>query len=377
MAYNSQADEYLVAWHDYRAAATTDADIYYQIVDSSGERVLSSPGSLVVANWQGEAAAAYNPDQAEYLILFEDERPGTNSSDIYGQVISPDGGLVGSAFEVSGASGVQYQPGLAYHPGGGRYLSVWHDKRNSGHYDVYGQIITGGGTLLGSDLALSTISGSNNNQRYARIAAGETSGLAEFVVIWQDRRNDVDRDIYLQRVDLNGALLDEPDTAADETDPTVNRPVAVDSSAYFARPAAAYDEAEGSYLLAWNSRGDGGIYIQRYSAITPTAPVAGFSVTPESGPAPLVVTVVNTSSGQVVTSTWNFGDGSAGLETAALTVAHTYQTTGSYTITLTAGNPGGSSSASRVVTVGEQTVPTLHEDFEGFAVGETTLSGLA
>ena len=47
------------------------------------------------------------------------------------------------------------------------------------------------------------------------------------------------------------------------------------------------------------------------------------------------VTFTNLSGGDVVTATWNFGDGSAPLVSNAGTVTHTYTAPGTYTVTLT------------------------------------------
>jgi PKD repeat protein len=45
------------------------------------------------------------------------------------------------------------------------------------------------------------------------------------------------------------------------------------------------------------------------SLISTTAPVAAFSATPTSGPAPFAVTFTDTSTGSITTWAWNFGDG--------------------------------------------------------------------
>jgi PKD repeat protein len=83
------------------------------------------------------------------------------------------------------------------------------------------------------------------------------------------------------------------------------------------------------------------------------APVASFTASTTSGPAPLLVTFTSTSSdpdGDSLTFTWVFGDGSnAGT---GETVSHTYSNASTYTVVLTVddGN-GGADTASQEITV--------------------------
>ena len=66
---------------------------------------------------------------------------------------------------------------------------------------------------------------------------------------------------------------------------------------------------------------------------------ANFSGTPTSGTAPLAVSFTDTSSNSPSAWSWTFGDG--GTSTAQ-NPSHTYTTPGSYAVTLTASNAGGS-----------------------------------
>jgi RHS repeat-associated protein len=376
VAYNAQRDEYLVAWADYRNYPTTHADIFAQRVGSDGSLV-GGPISIVVDGYQGDPDVAYNPDEDTYLIVFEDQRPGSNSIDVFAQVVTGDGSLSGPSFEVSGANRYQYDPALAYSQAGHVFLVAWGDNRDDTQWqwDIFGQIISGtGGSLIGGDFAISSpSSGSSNDQEYPDVGARRGDPSAEFVVVWQDRRNGWARDVYLQRVDGGGNLLDEPDTPADETDPTVNLPIAVDSSNYFERPAGVYNPDDDLYLLAWTNRDDGGVYAQRYTPSTPAAPTASFGADLTGGIVPLTVVFTDTSTGQIGNREWDFGDGSDIFSTTVTSVSHTYLVTGTLTAVLTVSNPGGWDSASALITATEQITPSLDEDFEGYGIGEDPL----
>ena len=77
-------------------------------------------------------------------------------------------------------------------------------------------------------------------------------------------------------------------------------------------------------------------------------PTASFTADPPSGPAPLRVTFTDTTTGGATSWSWTFGDGGTSNEPSP---THAYAAAGTYTATLTASNAGGSSSATREITV--------------------------
>ncbi|MBI4325065.1 MAG: VCBS repeat-containing protein [Chloroflexi bacterium] len=75
-------------------------------------------------------------------------------------------------------------------------------------------------------------------------------------------------------------------------------------------------------------------------------PVAGFSGIPASGPAPLMVTLTDTSTGSITNRAWSFGDGST-VNTNATSFTHRYASQGTYTVSLTVNGAGGSHTLTR------------------------------
>lgn len=74
--------------------------------------------------------------------------------------------------------------------------------------------------------------------------------------------------------------------------------------------------------------------------VTVYQPVAAaFDASPLSGTVPLIVHFANLSTGDYMTCTWLFGDG--GTSSACGDPAHTFTATGSYSVSLTVGGPGG------------------------------------
>jgi PKD repeat protein len=74
-------------------------------------------------------------------------------------------------------------------------------------------------------------------------------------------------------------------------------------------------------------------------ATVPNPPAAAFTATPRSGSAPLAVQFTDQSTGSPTSWSWSFGDSATSTQKNP---SHTYQSPGSYPVSLTATNAGGS-----------------------------------
>jgi len=74
-------------------------------------------------------------------------------------------------------------------------------------------------------------------------------------------------------------------------------------------------------------------------SVPPVPPTAGFSATPTSGISPLTVSFLDSSTGDVTSWSWDFGDG---VNSTLPSPSHVYTAAGNYTVSLTASGPGGS-----------------------------------
>jgi PKD repeat protein len=90
-------------------------------------------------------------------------------------------------------------------------------------------------------------------------------------------------------------------------------------------------------------------------AAKPAAPAAAFTLSPSSPTASQNVQFNDTSTGGPTTWSWNFGDGGV---SAVQNPVHAFSAAGTYTVGLTAGNAGGSTTVSRSVTVGDEVAPS-------------------
>jgi PKD repeat protein len=106
---------------------------------------------------------------------------------------------------------------------------------------------------------------------------------------------------------------------------------------------------DGSYsvtLTATNAQGSDSLTKPNFVVAVKSAssPAAGFVSTDTTGSKPLTVKFVDTSSNTPTSWTWSFGDGETSTEQNP---SHTFTTRGSFTVTLTATNSGGSSTITK------------------------------
>ncbi len=138
-----------------------------------------------------------------------------------------------------------------------------------------------------------------------------------------------------------------------------------------ANPVKVYSAA-GTYTVSLTVTGPGGNNTQtrtNYVTVTPPAPVAQFTGTPTSGLGPLTASFTNTSTGNITSYAWAFGDGTT--STAANPVK-VYSAAGTYTVSLTVTGPGGSNTQTRTNYI---TVTTAGAPVAQFTA--TPTSGLA
>ena len=87
--------------------------------------------------------------------------------------------------------------------------------------------------------------------------------------------------------------------------------------------------------------------------LPPDPPTASFTLSSATVPANAVVNFTDTSTGDPTEWLWDFGDGS---RSRAQSPPHAFATPGSYVVTLTASNPGGSDSSTQTILVSDPPV---------------------
>jgi PKD repeat protein len=122
--------------------------------------------------------------------------------------------------------------------------------------------------------------------------------------------------------------------------------------------------AVGTYTVSLTVTGPGGsdtLTRTDYIDAQDATPVANFTGFPTSGTVPLLVSFTDSSTGNITSWSWTFGDG--GTSTAQ-NPNHTYNTAGTYTVALTVSGPGGSDTLTRTDYI-DVNVPPPTAEFSG------------
>ena len=134
------------------------------------------------------------------IIVWTDKRGG--NPDIYAQRIDANGVIrwTTDGIVICVAADYQYLPTIVSDGNGGAIIA-WVDNRYGNNYDIYAQRVDVNGVIqwLADGVAISTAA---NYQAYPTIVSDGSGGA---IIIWQDRRNGVNYDIYAQHIDSNGA----------------------------------------------------------------------------------------------------------------------------------------------------------------------------
>jgi len=269
VAYNALTAEYVVGWQDYRSGSNWD--VYVQRVDAAGE--LDGAEVLVSAapadESQGSPAVAYGTAEETHLVVWTDYRDDT--ADVYGQLVAGGGALVGPAFAIANdEEDYEAAPAVAYNADDDEYLVVWaHWDSKTDEEDIYGQRVDGDGTV-GARVEICTVAGNQSNPAVAYSAA-----TGYFLVTWEDGRND-GQDLYARAVPGgSGDLADEFLVYEGEENQST--------------PAVAASGANDEYLVVW--REGGSPYTDIYARRTETQETVGeaFTITvagaADAGPA--------------------------------------------------------------------------------------------
>jgi len=233
-------------------------------VELSGNPAALAEDFLVTdaVGYQNAPAAAFNPEDDEFLLVYRDSR-GLNFPDIYAQLVRSDGRLLSHAIPICDDYDSQDDPQVAYLDSAERYLVIWSDGRNTTETpDIYGQLVRRDGSLDGGNFPIAILPGGHFRPRL--VAGGDA-----FLVVWGYTVDGNSR-IQGQQVSGSGALLGARFDISDGT-------------AWAGQPDIAYRSEAGRYLVVWaDTRGvDQDIYAQQ---VLPDGTLAGDNIPVTAAP---------------------------------------------------------------------------------------------
>jgi len=189
----------IICWQDLRNG---NSDIYAQRFDSTGIAQWAVNGVAVVQKASQQRSQRIVSDGNNgAIIVWEDSI--NNNSDIFAQRINADGTQAWPANGVAVCTSADLQINLRItNDGNGGAVICWQDKRNSSYYDIYAQKITANGSVSFAQNGI-VICSSVNTQNNPKI---ETDNAGGAYIIWQDKRNALDYNIYAQKINASGAI---------------------------------------------------------------------------------------------------------------------------------------------------------------------------
>ena len=196
---------YLVIWTDRR---NENADIYGQLITQSGDLIGAEIPVCTAPYNQKDPAVATNGES--YLVVWNDGRrlEQGHGEDIYGQMIAGTGSLSDPNFIISQNNYPSDNPiGIA--TDGTSYFVAWMEEvggYESREWDIYGRLVTSSGTLAGNEVNIVEKAG---GQYFPSLAFDGTNYLA----VWTDMANDLNKNGYYDPgegtgSDISGIFLD-------------------------------------------------------------------------------------------------------------------------------------------------------------------------
>lgn len=146
--------------------------------------------------WNSQLIEDYS---GRIISAWQDRRSGV-SDNIYIQRLSTTGlkEWQSSGVRISSASGNQASPAIISDSLG--VIVVWQDNRTTTDYNIYAQKFNSSGQSIWTTDGI-TICSATGNQFNPKIVSDNLGGA---IIVWQDRRNGTDNNIYAQRINANG-----------------------------------------------------------------------------------------------------------------------------------------------------------------------------
>jgi hypothetical protein len=168
---------------------TKDTEIRGRFVSPAGVPGLEISVNASVSPSDNPMSVAF--DGKNYLVAWNDEVGGFESGEweAFGQLVAPNGTLVGEVVRIASAPGPQLVTSLA--SSGSDFFAIWIDMQNETNWDIYGQVVGRDGAVLGNKVTISTAPG--NQMALASYAAGSyLLGVAHGVILGEGGLSKVD-----------------------------------------------------------------------------------------------------------------------------------------------------------------------------------------
>ncbi|MHC4428984.1 MAG: hypothetical protein ACYS0D_10350, partial [Planctomycetota bacterium] len=256
--YNSQADEYLVLW---AAGCPGNIGIFGQRLDTAGAEIGADDFRVDDGKFSaGGVALAYNDQADEYLVVWRESNTAFDAW-VVSRRLDAAGRPLSDERVISESGNFWSSPEVAYNTMDDEYLVVWSaDSLPSlaeGEFEIIGQRLDVLGNEIGGDDFRISDMGSDGNPAIRAEAPDVAYGpiAREYLVVWAGDDDtaplvDDEYEVYGQRLDAGGVEIGPNDFR-------ISRMGSDGDPAFGAKtPAADYSHATGEFLVAWSGDDD-------------------------------------------------------------------------------------------------------------------------
>ena len=229
-AVTMSSGNFFAVWNDSRNGV--DRDIFGARITAAGA-VLDGAGTPIAVAQGDQLIPEVGTNGTASLVVWEDRRNG--NFDILGALVdNASGAVTTSDIVICNVAGDQTRPSVVFDTASGQFLVLWTDSRVANDPNVFGARVSAAGAVLDPNgVSISSASTGQFNPR-----ATFLSGTA--LVVWEDRRDDTQGDIFGARVKLGASL-----NVLDPSGFSISGEAAGEQSA----PTVA--ALSGSFLVAW------------------------------------------------------------------------------------------------------------------------------
>ena len=188
----------VIVWYDARNSIGTGLDIFAQRVNGSGAALWTADGVPVCGASADQSDPIIIKSANNYVVTWFDYR-SLGIADIYAQALNPSGAVqwLADGVALCTAAGNQFHPRLASDGVGGAVVA-WEDRR-SGPDDIYARRVDQFGAVQWA--ANGVVVCNAAAEQYEPQIVGD--GAAGAIIAWYDWRSG-STDIYMQRIDSSG-----------------------------------------------------------------------------------------------------------------------------------------------------------------------------
>ncbi|OQY71880.1 MAG: hypothetical protein B6D44_11155 [Ignavibacteriales bacterium UTCHB2] len=238
---------FVIVWQDKRDGSD---DIFFQRYNSNGiAKGVNTKVNDNINNTNQRDPSIVLDEWGNFVITWQDGR--NNIDDIFFQRYDNLGLKIGGNIRVNDNITSSYckYPSIST-DSIGNFVIVWEDERNE-NSDIYLQQYNFNGIKSNNNLKINDDAGSKD-QRYPKISIDD---LGNFIIVWEDYREDSKCDIFLQRLNSDGAPLGE------------NIKVNDDVGSFYQYDPSISVNGNGNFVVAWCDMRSGSrnVYFQRYN----------------------------------------------------------------------------------------------------------------